>query len=126
MPESNETATRLNELTLPYPPSLNTAYRVYRNRIILSKIARKYVDKVKESVSEQNTAEKLTGRLDVTYFVYPPDKRKRDIANTEKLVSDCLTKSGVWNDDSQIDKLLIVRCQSDYPGRIEVKIKVLN
>jgi hypothetical protein len=35
---------KVKEFTLPYPPSLNRAYRAVSGRVILSAIARAYID----------------------------------------------------------------------------------
>ena len=52
------------------------------------------------------------GRVSLFLAFYGPDKRRRDIANLEKQICDAFTQSGVWIDDSQIDKLTLVRCES--------------
>lgn len=100
----------------PYPPSVNSAYRIFKNRIILSKIGREYIDtflfKFKNKFATETNLP-LRGKLNVRYDVYPPDNRRRDIANLDKLLSDCLTKCGVWEDDSNIDDLRFVRQHFD-------------
>ena len=105
---------------LPYPPSLNRAYRTYRGRVILSKVARDYVKLVADEVGSRKLM--LSSRLSVVFHIYPPDKRKRDIANTEKLICDSMTKAGVWNDDSLIDSLHLIRCSPENNGRVVVSI----
>ena len=42
--------------------------------------------------------------LEMTLF--PPDRRKRDIDNTFKSLLDALTHAKVWNDDSQVKKIV--------------------
>ena len=39
--------------------------------------------------------------------------------------SNALTHAGVWKDDSQIDKLLIVRKGIEKPGRIVVTVTAI-
>lgn len=43
--------------------------------------------------------------LDVTYHYWFPDKRKRDIANYEKVLTDSMVTAGVMVDDHLIHKL---------------------
>ena len=58
---------------------------------------------------------------------FMPDKRRRDIMNLEKILSDSLTSAGVWLDDSQIDDFRIVRGSVEKGGRVEVVItEILN
>ena len=50
------------------------------------------------------------GRLEIGVMLYPPDKRKRDIDNYgAKSLLDALTYSGLIEDDSLIDRLVIER-----------------
>jgi Holliday junction resolvase RusA-like endonuclease len=52
---------------------------------------------------------KIEGRLAVFYAFYPPDRRRRDIANYEKQATDALQAAGVFLDDEQIDFIWLVR-----------------
>ena len=45
---------------------------------------------------------KLTGEVSVEIDLYPPDRRRRDIANPLKCLLDSMTHAGVYEDDSQI------------------------
>jgi len=99
---------------LPFPPSVNSMYRAFRRgnicTTIMSKKGREYVEDVRDCVQ---VSVPLTVRLEVRIELYPPDNRRRDIDNYAKSVLDSLTKSGVWEDDSQIDKLTIIRCANE-------------
>ena len=72
----------------------------------MAKKGREYVEAVQNLVQ---ASVPLTVRLEVLIELFPPDNRRRDIDNYTKCVLDSLTKSGVWEDDSQIDKLTIIR-----------------
>jgi len=50
-----------------------------------------------------------TERLAVVMLVCAPDKRRRDLDNYCKCIFDAFTKADVWNDDSQIDLLVVSR-----------------
>ena len=45
----------------------------------------------------------ITGKVNVTIDVWPPDRRRRDKDNMEKTLFDAMTLAGVWADDSQIN-----------------------
>jgi len=94
-------------LELPWPPTANTMFPTGKDgRRHLSKRGRSYRIEVYARVCEQTKRLKtLRGPLIVSVFLYPPDKRKRDIDNSFKALFDALTYSAVWEDDSQI-KLL--------------------
>ncbi|AAQ73369.1 gp23 [Burkholderia phage Bcep1] len=98
-------------LILPFPPSLNRAYRAVAGRVVLSKAARQYGVAVRNALPV-GRAERIAGRLRVVVTVHPPARlvgRAWDVANREKLLSDALTKAGFWRDDSQIDSFRVDR-----------------
>lgn len=104
----------MQEIRLPWPPSLNSHKAVVRGRMILSKKGRDYIKNCDVCVSKQKIA-KYIGDLSVTVKLYPPDKRRRDIDNYLKAIFDSLTYSGVWGDDSQI-KILNVQMLEQVKG----------
>ena len=85
---------------LPWPPSVNRYYRVFRNRILISRDGRKYRMMVVSRLGGINR--KLTGEVSVEIDLYPPDRRRRDIDNPLKCLLDSMTHAGVYEDDSQI------------------------
>lgn len=90
-------------LTLPYPPAGTTgnhAVKHARGGHYLTDAARAFIHLVKMSVSCQNGRRMLEGPLEVVWTVSPPDRRARDSDNVMKTVKDCLTRAGVWVDDS--------------------------
>lgn len=98
-------------LTLPFPPSLNRAYRAVAGRVVLSKAARQYGVAVRNALPA-GRVERIAGRLRVIVTVHPPKRlvgRTWDVANREKLLSDALTKAAFWRDDSQIDSFRVDR-----------------
>ena len=54
-------------------------------------------------------------RLQVEIYLYPPDRRKRDVDNYTKVLFDSLTHAGLWGDDEQVDQLTITRCAIHPP-----------
>jgi crossover junction endodeoxyribonuclease RusA len=88
--------------------------------MVISERGRKFLKEVKLTVGAV-TAQ--VGRLRVEIEVYPPDRRKRDIDNVCKATLDALAKAGVYQDDSQIDVLLITRMGIVSGGCLEVKVQ---
>jgi crossover junction endodeoxyribonuclease RusA len=113
------------EYQLPWPPSLNRAWRYVDGRVLLSALGRNYYVKIVNALPKGPT-KPLKGRLRVTYLLHPPEALtgRWDIANREKVLSDALTKAGVWADDSQIDVMLIERREIRTTlGSVIVKIE---
>lgn len=48
-------------------------------------------------------------RLEMQVTLYPKDRRKQDIDNRIKALWDALTDAGVFDDDEQIDVLMVQR-----------------
>lgn len=61
-------------------------------------------------------------RLAVTINVYPPDKRKRDLDNILKGLIDALQYARVFQDDSQIDMLTVIRRDVVKNGSVAIWI----
>ena len=101
-------------LKLPYPPTTNHAYAVRNGRKIKSATARAYANEVSWRVADERRVDPdgwhptPTDRLTVVIHVHPPDNRRRDLANTEKLALDAVC-AALDIDDSQIDQLTLVR-----------------
>ena len=116
---------------LPYPPTTNHAYLVRNNRKVKTSKARSYAYEVGISVVQamRNAPamfQSLCGkRLSVRMTVHPPDKRRRDLSNTEKLATDAVMHA-LGLDDSQIDSLTIERGEVDRPnGRLVYTLEPL-
>jgi crossover junction endodeoxyribonuclease RusA len=62
----------------------------------------------------------------VNIFVYPPDRRRRDLDNFLKSLLDALVYSKVLEDDSLIDDLRIVRKDIVVGGEVLVMIEKLE
>lgn len=107
----------LIELVLPWPPSANN-YKIplKRGGIVLTKTARKYIKTVAAIVAD---APRITGLCRQTIFVWPPDRRRRDVMNIEKVLNDALVKCGMLLDDYLIYDYRIIRMYSDN-GEVDV------
>jgi crossover junction endodeoxyribonuclease RusA len=113
------------ELTLPFSPSVNSLYRTFKGRMILSKRGRQYrTDSLAAILSQER--QKFTGRVAVEFKLYPPDRRRRDIDNSIKGLFDTLTHAGIWNDDEQVDDLRVIRCECVPGGKVIVRIEEIK
>ena len=111
------------KIDLPYPPSGNHMWKHTRaGKHYLTDKARGYYDHVSLIVQYEHARLEYAGRMDVTCEIYPPDNRRRDLDNVWKVVSDSLTKASVWIDDTQIDRLCLVRKEVVKGGVIRVCI----
>lgn len=117
-------------LVLPYPPSSNTLYPTGGDgRRHLSKVGRAYHVDVASAVLVQwprDVARPLTGRLAVSIWFYPPDRRRRDVDNGVKIVHDALTRAGAWEDDHQIKEVHLYWRAVVALGYVEVLIQEMK
>jgi len=113
--------------SLPYPPTINTYWRSVQGRVLISKKGRDYRAAVTRLVSTEPqviASGMMKCRVSITMLVFPPDRRRRDIDNLPKAVLDSLEFAGVFENDSQVDRLLILRQSVEAPaGRIELLIE---
>ena len=119
-------------LELPFPPSTNTAYATVRGRRVKTKRAREYAEHVQFLCSVNAWCDTwiiktqeldVMPRLAVTIEVHPPDRRRRDLANMEKLCVDAVF-SYLGMDDSLIDDLHLTRRELDKPhGKLVMTIR---
>ena len=110
-------------LHLPWPPTVNSYYKTTRSgQRYLDKKVREFREAVAESVFEQLSGVTLDDSLFMEVYLFPPDKRKRDLDNYMKGLLDGLTQAGLWEDDSQVDQLHIYRGEVVNGGSVRVEI----
>ena len=116
-------------LTLQYPPSINTYYRHVGHRVLISREGRAFRKNVCALLAGAggnggNGPRKppAGGRIVLTMDAFPPDNRRRDMDNVAKPVLDALQHAGVYLDDSCIDVLLVRRRHVVPGGRLDVEI----
>ena len=121
------------EFDLPFPPTLNHAWRRVGAKTVLAKAQREYRQRVQRALPWQELhddaaplaalALPLTGRLAVALRFYEPNRLKRDLDNLPKAALDALTHAGLWGDDSQIDCLMLARAGvSQERPRVVVRV----
>lgn len=116
----------MTELTLPFPPTVNTYWRSARAgrgiTVYISDKGKAFRRDVHICVLQARANKKLSGRLSVEVELYPTDKRARDIDNCLKSLLDALTHAGVYLDDEQIDRLVVTRKEQVKGGMCRVMI----
>lgn len=113
---------------LPYPPSVNHYWRNIKGRTLISQKGRRYREEVDYTIVHgYGCAEPMVGPLFMRVQVFPPDRRKRDLANVEKALSDALEYARVFLDDNQIAKIELVRRQV-WPkaGKVIVELEAYD
>ncbi len=116
--------------TLPFPPSVNTYWRRSSRhgvpRTYLSKAALKFREDAIAEVLSKGKQPPLEGRLAVEMALYGRNKRSYDIDNYPKGVLDALQHAGVFEDDKQVDRLIVRRCCVAPPGKVVVLISEIG
>ena len=85
------------EFELPYPPSVNHYWRRVGARTLISRGGRLFRQQV-VSILAARGVRPLDGDLEVFIELYPPDRRRRDVDNTQKALLDALGKGGAYPD----------------------------
>lgn len=102
-------------LTLPFPPSSNRLWRAVNGRNIVSKPYRAWKAEAHTAIRKQ-----VWGTLDCGYALTleadRPDRRRRDLANLEKAVSDALVSANVITDDCNAEQITL-RWTDRKPGK---------
>jgi len=109
----------------PWPPTMNSYYSHTRNGVFISKKGRLYRESISESAHEQSPGgpPRLGVPLAMTVYLFPPDKRKRDLDNHMKALQDAMTQCGIWEDDSLVDQLYIFRGSVVPKGSVIVYLR---
>ena len=107
------------EAILPWPVSVNALYRIRGRKLYVSAKGKAF----KNACGKIFAGTKMvyeTERVWLDIEVHPPDNRIRDISNLIKIVEDALP----WfRDDSQVDKINIIRCEKDHRKKVYIIVK---
>jgi Holliday junction resolvase RusA-like endonuclease len=88
-------------LVLPFPPSVNRLWRTTKGGgMYRSKQYSEWRTRAMWQISAQARGRHVSGTYKLTIHAVRPDKRKRDLGNLEKAVSDILVSQNIVEDDS--------------------------
>lgn len=117
------------KLVLPFPPSVNTYWRApnkgpLKGRHLISAAGRAFQSAACAAIIDQlrRLPKPSTALAAVEIILYPPDARRRDIDNYTKGLFDALTHAGIWEDDSQVKRMLVEWGPVMEGGRVEITI----
>ena len=113
------------EFTLPYPPSVNAWKTPFRGRMILTKKGREYRVAAFNAIDALGLAmSNIAEPLYVELTLNPPTLRRYDCDNFAKSLLDSLTHANFWQDDSQIQRLTIIKGEKTQGGNVLVKVNI--
>lgn len=126
------------ELILPYPPCVNHYKRV--GRIVTTRTGKLYQQKINTNATKQfyyevwmrikslNQIEGIKSfddaMISMKVYMYPPDRRKRDVDGILKVLLDSMEKAGLYNDDYQVARLLVDRKEVVKNGKLVVRMEL--
>lgn len=132
----DKTVQKPCEITLPYPPSMNSYKKP--GRITRTKTGKYYQARVNTEATKRfywEVACRIRGEkavqglksfgsatISVSVDLFPPDARKRDLDNILKVLLDSLQKGELFDDDYQIASLLVTRCAIVPEGKVIVRV----
>lgn len=101
-------------LTIPFPPTLNhnigrRGGRYYQSgeyKSFLTQVGWLWLKAVPRDWSKES-------RYSVVVELIYNTRRRYDVDNRVKPILDALTRAGTWNDDAQVDEILVVRGEVD-------------
>lgn len=92
------------------PPSANKLWRAVNGRVLKSAEYRSWLDAMAWTWREQAGTQKVHGQYALTIAMGKPDRRRRDLDNSLKALSDLLVASGVVEDDSLCQRIDMSWC----------------
>ena len=112
-------------LNLPLPPSVNSYWGFSGHRRFINKAGVAFKEAVSDYVAEYRVPKLGQARIQIEVTIYPKDKRIQDLDNRLKSLFDSLSNNGagVFDDDEQIDVLLVERGEIKKGGGCLVMIE---
>jgi crossover junction endodeoxyribonuclease RusA len=92
----------------------------------ISKTGKEFKTQVSDYVMEYRVPKLGKARLEMQVILYPRDRRKQDIDNRIKALWDALGDAGVFDDDEQIDILMVSRGEIKKGGGCLVIIQEIE
>ncbi|HVM93905.1 MAG TPA: RusA family crossover junction endodeoxyribonuclease [Terriglobales bacterium] len=111
-------------IRLPLPPSVNCYWRKSPRGMFITKQGKDFRREVAEIVAERQCLKFGAARLFMAVRLCMRDRRKSDLDNRLKALADALEHAGVFDNDEQIDELLILRGPIVKGGECYVMLSV--
>lgn len=92
-------------LTLPLPPSVNRLWRSGKGRMYRSAQYSAWRNEAIWSIKLQARGASIDGPYSIAVAFQRPDKRRRDLDNLLKALSDALVDAGVLADDCDAEEI---------------------
>ena len=113
-------------LNLPLPPSINHYWGQSGHRRYVSKAGVLFKEQISNYVTEYKIPKLGIARLEMQVTLYPKDRRKQDIDNRIKALWDALADAGVFDNDEQVDILMVQRGEIKKGGGCLVLIEEIE
>lgn len=98
--------TQLISLHLPHPVSVNSAYRnVLRVGRVKTLAYKQWLAEAQAWVLEQKVRGRIEGAYAIHVEIDRPDRRRRDLSNTIKVIEDFCVSQGYVEDDSFCERI---------------------
>ncbi|EES6318568.1 RusA family crossover junction endodeoxyribonuclease, partial [Escherichia coli] len=108
---------------------MNTYWRhpnkgAFAGKSLISAAGRKFQSAACAAIVEQlrRLPKPTSAPASVEIVLFPPDNRIRDLDNYNKALFDALTHAGVWEDDSQVKRMLVEWGPVIPEGKVEITI----
>ena len=109
-------------IVLTNPPPLNHIYRYTNRGVYKTHKAKAWQEEAAWEIKLSKPGH-FKGEVTVKVEIYPPDKRRRDIDSSLKLLLDAIQDSGAIDDDYQVAELIVRRMEPDRKNpRLELLI----
>lgn len=103
------------------PQSTNNIYQHTGHRTFMTKKGKELKESYQWQIKSQYKGKPLIKDIDLRIELFFGDNRKRDIDNYNKILLDAFTGI-LWEDDSQIQSLLIIKNKDIKNPRIEIQL----
>ncbi len=120
------------ELTLPFPPSVNSYWRskaIFGRGgvcVYVAKEGKSYRSLVEKIVMIKRPERFGKEKVRVEIDMYPPDNRRRDVDNILKALLDALENASLYDDDNQICSLSVDKKEVIEKGKVVVRISSIG
>lgn len=128
-----EYSPEFEQAWLAYPKraggnSKSAAFKAWKGafagKSLISAAGRKFQSAACAAIVEQlrRLPKPTSAPASVEIVLFPPDNRIRDLDNYNKALFDALTHAGVWEDDSQVKRMLVEWGPVIPEGKVEITI----